>query len=124
MNVRLSLADQLAEAKEKIRELEDALRPVSKPFYRGLSLPDTQSILLGVLIELVGPLTLHSARVRIALHRNVDSLEIGDTLVYQAIYRLRVLLKPAGIHITNVPGAGFYLDKENKAKAIALRIGG
>lgn len=117
----MTLTEQLEEARERIRELEAALRPSGIAFYLNLSPTMGQSVILETLLHAAGPIALHALRLRINLAANIIH-EVDDRSVEMAIHRLRLRLKPFGIVISRARGKGFYLDADNKARLAAIRI--
>lgn len=121
VEVTISLKEQLDEARERIQELEAALRVPAIVFYENLSLTFAQSIVLEVLLHASGPVTAHSLRLRINIAVNVVH-EVDDFSVEMVVSRLRRRLAPHGITISRLRGKGFYLDRDNKARLLAIRI--
>jgi len=81
----MTLIEQLEEARERIRELEGALRPSSTVSWPGLDPTTSQSAILESLLQAAGPMSVHSLRLRINLAANLahdaddDSVEVAIT---------------------------------------------
>lgn len=117
----MTLTEQLAEARERIRELEAALRPSRTVTWPGLDPTPSQSAILESLLQATGPISLHSLRMRIDLAIGVTH-EIDEDSVEIAVHRLKKRLAPRGITISRLRGQGFYLDQDNKARLVAFRV--
>lgn len=117
----LTLREQLDEAKERIRELEAALRTSGIAFYENLNPTLEQSVMLEALLHASAPLATHSLRLRLNIAVNVTH-EVDDRSVEMVIHRLRKRLLPHGIFIARERGVGFYIDPENKRRLRAIRI--
>ena len=121
--MKLTVAERLEEAMERIRELETALRTSQVAFYRGLNPTFNQRVVLESLLHADGPLGLHSLRLRMNVAANLIH-EVDDDSVEVAMHRLRkrlALLNPP-IIISRLRGEGFYLDPDNKARLAAIRV--
>lgn len=122
----LTVAERLEEAEERIIEFEAAileyqaaLRPVSVTLYDKIALSMMQALVLEMLFQAVGPIAIHSIRLRLNLTRNMVR-EISDDSVEMVIFRMRDRLRPHGIQISRQRGQGVYLALEDKEKLVAL----
>ena len=125
MDTVASLRAQLDEAREKIRWLEDAMRPPDHPQIAGLKLWRSEQTMLHALFTAKSPLNqdrlakfvdVTLGRVDIVFPKSVDV----------AICRLRKrigTLNPP-ITIRNARGHGYWLDDESKARLATLWTGG
>lgn len=117
----LSLAEQLDEARERIRELEDAARPSGVAFYDSLQLTLNQSVILDALLEAKKPVTPRQLRLKINL-ANTGRYMDRDASAEVAVSRLRARLRPQGIAIRRLRDQGLYLDTEDKMRLLAIRV--
>jgi len=116
------LREKLEEAQERIRWLEDAIRPPTRPYVPTLKMSRTNETVLYALLTSNEPIKQEKLRTRIDVA--LDRFEPGDAKhVDIVIFRLRRVLAALdpSIKIRNLWGRGYWMDDESKARVLKLQ---
>lgn len=122
MKENIDLLTIIEELREENRQLKAILRPPDNKFYGRLGL-SPQLAALANAFQAHGDLSHAKIDAVISIHafetRGTD-LGLLNARSRVAVCKLRGILRPHGVTIEHVPGAGYRLDATNKARLAAL----